>query len=325
MWHSARILSLLVCVLTSLQSSAAPAPGRPPFSLSISLDRASYLSREMIVIECALKHEGPEALYYYSTIKTPVLEFRNLDGQGNPTELIRVGREMPGKPELRTFPPKQTVRTFCELRSDYNGLYGTGKFKIWAKVGVGYSYNRDAAERFHVTLTSNEVQFEIVKPQGLDAEVLSFIEKERLVGSRFRGEEAEDWANGWAGSLKFQEQLFTKYPKSRYTTGAAFFLWHLRAPNPAAMKPPRGTQFEDALPYYKLCQESPHTSPYLKGLAAAQYLSIIAEFKGETHAETLQLAKDLVAKHPNTLIGDRASRFIRQPESPKKRRCQVGM
>jgi hypothetical protein len=267
----------------------------------------------MIHAEWALRNTEHYPLYYHVYASDPVqYTIQKLDGQGKPRVLCPSVRACDYGWNVCSLPARKFLRGDHELLSEFSGIYGLGKFKIWAERGIAYSVNPDGSDVKRTTLKSNEICFEICKPAGVEADAIALLDAKTIAGvHRKDPEEVEDFGNLWVRDRVLAQQLMAKYPSSRHAANAALFYWLLQAPHPVSkFYAFSRKQMQEAMPHFRFCQDSRASSPFIRRMAAARLLELTALDRGPKHPEVIALAKDIAWRYPDTMAADTAIHFL---------------
>jgi hypothetical protein len=338
-------LALLASALAASASPAAPAPRPGPVEFTVTLDRKSYLPLEPILAECALTNVSKQDVLVPADSWIPAC-FEGTDGKGYKIALGMVGTYCPDRASmpLVRLQPGQSLHNWLQLNADFTPPPRVGRYTLRALRPVGYTYSdREHGEEFEAS--SEEVSFEVVKPEGGDAEAVKMIEaavlkrcpppsdagpddiKAALEG-RPVGESLRRWAEGYEDacnrrlSFPSDEEVAKQDKSPRFRVAASFWLGvHSYHSGRRSDDSPGVNEdiLKEAVQRLTVGRDSDGASPYLKGLARYHLLLCKLEDRSDdARREAKKMAEALIEDCPKTFMADKAQEVLDQLKAASK-------
>jgi tetratricopeptide (TPR) repeat protein len=282
------ISAVLVVLLASVFSEAVDKP-----QVRIWVEKDQFFVHEPILVHYEIKNTSD------STLFLDVLReehFVITDKEGKRYESHLKGTDM-GVDHLR---PGETRRGLVNI----SGLYGVvriSEYSCYLDVAPPGQIYPPQYER----TKSNTIKIKVIEPEGEEKKALDmFLEAERLKYSRDKERGGRDLKKAELGFLKYQE-VVDKYPNSVYAPLALSSAWGTYR---------YSQNLEDTkknIPVYKRLIESYPNSHYVAS-AFCGLVETYENFKDKSGA--IQSMKELIKKHPNTQISERAEYWLEKIE-----------
>ena len=276
---------ILVGILTPLLSEASQ-----KLQIRIWSDKDQFFVQEPISVHYEVKNISDSTVFLSFGMIHEDFVIRDEQGRGYGTRLK--GSWVP-LDSLRAGQSHQAALNVCE----WYGVKNVGEYTCSI-------HTQPSAVLHFEWIKSNTIKFKVIEPKGEEKKALSlYLEAGKLRGARSRAG-GPDLTKLELGFWKYQE-LVNKYPNSVYA--------------PLALRSAWGTyrysqNLEDRkknIPVYKRLIESYPNSHYVAS-AFCGLVETYEKFKDKSGA--IQAMKELIKKHPNTKISERAEYWLEKIE-----------
>jgi len=257
-------------------------------AIRIWTEKDTFLAHEPIFVYFQIRNEGDSTVYFNSYKMTEHLVITDSQGRGYATRIK--GTDL----GVDALSPGQAQKLSVDVCSRY-GVQEVGKYSCHLRTHLYSVLNP-------TLLKSNAIEFEVVEPTGEEEKALHlFLEAEKLVWARSAAG-GPDLGKRDVGFFKYQE-LADKYPKSVYAPkalraaiGAYLHLReHRRRVIPVCLR---------------LIEEYPNS--YYWGSGFSHLIGIYEVEKDKAGA--MKTIQELIHKHPNTKISERAEYSLEKIE-----------
>ena len=288
-YHNIRTLRIAsMTVLFAVLLTPPFCHGAQKVVLDIWTEKDTFLAHEPIFVYFQIRNEGDSTVYFNSYKMTEHLVITDSQGRGYATRLR--GTDL----GVDALSPGQAQKLSVDVCSRY-GVQEVGKYSCHLRTHLYSVLNP-------TLLKSNAIEFEVVEPTGEEEKALHlFLEAEKLIWARSEAG-GPDLAKREVSFLKYQE-LADKYPKSVYAPKA------LRAAIGAYLHF-RGHRRRVILVCLRLIEEYPNS--YYWGSGFSHLIGIYEVEKDKAGA--MKTMQELIDKHPNTKISERAEYWLEKIE-----------
>ena len=248
-----------------------------PFEIEISCDKTQYLVLEPVFVHYQIKNTSDTTVCFVLDRAEEFFNIRDQEGRGyHNTELT----EYLFCPD--TLKPNQALDGWEDIRERYR-MDHAGSYVCF--------------NNFH-GCSSNVLEMEVVQPTGDEKKALALFEEAYRLHWSCGDKEIEKWEEAFYGYL----ELADRFPRSAY------------APVALRLALARGNIIGDKrilMAVAKKLIEKYRASPYL----ALAFLYLVDHYKLlQDKAGAIEYMKELIEKHPNTGISERAEYWLEKIE-----------
>ena len=279
---------LMVFMILGMLSVSPSSEAQEKLGIRIWIDKDEFLTHEPIVVRYTVTNIGDSMAYLnFQMIEE---DFVIEDEDGNRYRSHIRGTYGGGQP----FAPGETHRGNLDIGGRY-GVIGVGEYTCHVYSYPFFCWNAEF-------LNSNRIEFKVVEPKGQEEGALHlFLEAEKLAWARSEAG-GPDLAKKELAFLKYQE-LVDKFPKSVYA--------------PKALRAAIGTYLHTrehrrrVIPVcLRLIEEYPNSYYWSSGFS-----HLIGTYEVEKDkAGAMKSMQELIDKHPNTKISERAEHWLEKIE-----------
>jgi hypothetical protein len=340
MYKYSFIFTVLASASAVAPAAAAPVPKPGPAEVTFTLDRKKYLPLEPVLAEVTLTNVSDRDILVLDGDWYPC-SFEGADGDGKEVVLGPKGtvcRDFAMGP-LTKLRSRESVRRWLDLSGWYTPSVGPGRYTVHAVNIVRFTYSdREHAELFNAS--SEKVSFEVVKPEGDDAEVVRKIIAARVKDLKpvepaispnesdpVRRQEAirraleetekrrEEECSAWRYDHDLCEAIAKQTKSARFRAAASLFAVLRFRDGEHGFDSP----LDEAMQLLTACRESDGASPYLKGLAG--YHLLLCKLEDQSDAarkEAKKRAEALIEDYPKTFMADKAREALDKLKAGEK-------
>jgi hypothetical protein len=311
------LLRLVCCaawfLLASGWSWAAPRPEpKQPLSLSISVDRETYLPYEPIWVDWAVTNHGSESLHVSPEHAPTVMDFQfatanEKNAELEPRCIICYQKPLP----FGVIESGKSLRGWFNLRDARQGLPTVGALRLRTTAHFAFSRTRPLLPLLEginmTTVSSNTVKLEVVKPAGLDRDTIRFI-----CGEKDKPEDPDTDAHDRYGDWGWRRcwAVFEQSKSERFRAAASLYCG-IQLPEEMARERVTEEGVRKAMQSLRYCKDSPGSSRYLRGLATLHLARCsIRKTSFRNHKEAKALGELLLADYPDTAIAAEAKELL---------------